>query len=204
MNQILIGTILISVLHAIIPSHWLPVLAIGRRHGWSEQKVTTVTLISGLAHAVSTVLIGLLLGLVGVKVHASGQRLFHVLGPSILILLGIFFIYQHYRHKHFHLHQVVKGSKSQARVLFGLVLAMFFSPCIEIEGYFLLAGAYGWWLIASLAVLYTVISVTGMVIWVRLAYKGMIKMDWHKIEHNSGIITGMVLILTGILSFFLY
>ncbi len=81
---------------------------------------------------------------------------------------------------------------------------MFFSPCMEIEAYFLLAGSKGWYAIITIALLYLAISVSGMVLWVRLAYKGLIKLNWHKLEHNAGIITGITLIITGILTFLVY
>ena len=42
MIQILTGSILISVLHAIIPNHWLPVLAIGRKEGWSLAETSRI------------------------------------------------------------------------------------------------------------------------------------------------------------------
>jgi len=53
-----------------------------------------------------------------------------------------------------------------------------------------------------LALLYMLISLGGMLIWIWVAYKGLIKLNWYMLEHNAGIITGVVLILTGIVSFF--
>ena len=204
MEQIILGSLLISILHAMIPNHWLPVLAIGRKEGWSLQDVTRVTLLSGSAHAISTVLIGLLLGVAGVKLHAHWERYFHLFAPVTLIVLGIYFMYQHYRHKHFHLHQYIDPNRSKNKVIMALVIAMFISPCMEIEAFFLMAGSYGWWLIGFLAVLYCVVSVAGMIAWVRLAYQGLLKLNWHRLEHSAGIITGSTLIITGILSFFIY
>jgi uncharacterized iron-regulated membrane protein len=89
-------------------------------------------------------------------------------------------------------------------VIIGLVVAMFFSPCFEIEAYFLIAGAHGWQQVAILAILYTVVTVAGMVLWIRIAYKGLLKVNWHALEHNAGIITGVTLILTGVASFFIH
>jgi len=43
-----------------------------------------------------------------------------------------------------------------------------------------------------------------MVVWVRMTYRGLLKLNWHAIEHNAGIITGITLILTGVLSYFLH
>jgi hypothetical protein len=66
-----------------------------------------------------------------------------------------------------------------------------------------LAGAQSWYLMFGIAVMYSVVSIAGMLIWIRIGYKGLKKVNWHKWEHNAGIITGIVLITTGIVSFFI-
>ena len=203
MYSIFIGSLLLSLLHAVIPNHWLPVLAIGKKDNWTMNEVTKVTFLSGMAHAVSTVVIGIILGLLGVQLAGSIQYFTHFIAPAILIILGIFFIYQHHRHKHFHLHNVPRPSLPKNKIIIALVIGMFLSPCMEIEAYFLLAGTKGLWAVISIAVLYLVISVSGMVLWVRLAYRGILKLNWHALEHNSGIITGWTLVITGIVSFFI-
>lgn len=198
--SIVVGGLVLSVLHALIPNHWLPVLAISRKENWTLGQTTSVTFISGLSHAVSTVIIGLIIGLLGVKLSRNLEDFTHIIAPVILIALGLFYIYQHHRHKHFDIHPEAKPD-SKGRIIFTLVVAMFFSPCFEIEAYFLMAGAHGWTQVFLLAVLYTLVTVTGMVIWVRLAYKGLFKLNWHALEHNAGIITGVTLILSGVISF---
>lgn len=198
--SIVVGSLVLSVLHALIPNHWLPVLAISRKENWTLGQTTSVTFISGLSHAFSTVIIGLIIGLLGVKLSRNLEDFTHIIAPVILIALGLFYIYQHHRHKHFHIHPEAKPD-SKARIIFTLVVAMFFSPCFEIEAYFLMAGAHGLTQAFLLAVLYTLVTVTGMVIWVRLAYKGLFKLNWHALEHNAGIITGVTLILSGVISF---
>ncbi len=203
MYSIILGSILLSLLHAVIPSHWLPVLSIGKKENWSIKEVTQVTFLAGLAHALSTIMIGVILGLLGLQLSNNIQYFTHFIAPATLIMLGIFFIYQHHMHRHFHLHQIPKPSLSKPKIIMALVIAMFLSPCLEIEAYFLLAGTKGWWAVLTIAVLYLVISVTGMVLWVRLAYRGILKLNWHTLEHNAGIITGCTLIATGILSFFI-
>jgi len=203
MLSIFIGSLLLSLLHAVIPNHWLPVLAIGKKDNWTIREITEVTFISGLAHALSTIALGIILGLLGLQLADKIEYFTHFIAPAFLILLGIFFIYQHHRHKHFHLHNIPKPSLPKNKIIIGLVVAMFLSPCMEIEGYFLLAGTKGLWAVFSIAALYLVITVSGMVLWVRLAYRGILKLDWHSLEHKSGIITGWTLIITGIISFFI-
>lgn len=203
MYNILTGSLFISLLHAVIPNHWLPVVAIGRKHNWSLTETTRITFIAGLAHVISTVIIGILLGLIGSELTAHIEDFTRIIAPSILILLGFYFIRQHYKHHHFHLDKEQIERKTKKAIVRALVLAMFLSPCMEIEAYFLLAGSEGWYVLLGVAAMYSFISITGMLIWVRIVYKGMLKLNWHKWEHNAGIITGLVLIITGIISFFI-
>lgn len=203
MYSIFLGSLLLSLLHAVIPNHWLPVLAIGRKEKWSLQEITRVTFLSGLAHALSTIAIGIVLGMLGLQLADTIEHFTHYIAPAFLILLGLFFIYQHHRHRHFHLHNLPKPAISKNKIILSLVLAMFLSPCMEIEAYFLLAGTKGIWPVLLIAAMYLIITVTGMVLWVRLAYQGILKLNWHKLEHNSGIITGCILVITGIISFFI-
>lgn len=204
MTSLLIGSFLISLLHAIIPNHWLPVLAIGRKEGWSLAETTRITFLSGLAHVLSTVVIGLLLALIGNQLAGYIEDFSRIIGSAVLILMGLYFIRQHYTHHHFHVNEKQINTKSKKALLISLVIAMFLSPCMEIEAYFLVAGNNGWHQFIIIALLYSTISISGMLIWVRIAYKGMLRLNWHKLEHNAGIITGGILIATGILSFFIH
>lgn len=203
MNSILIGSFLISLLHALIPNHWLPVLAIGRKEGWSLAETTRITFISGLAHVISTIFIGVLIGIIGKELSVHVEHFTHIIAPILLILIGFYFIRQHYQHHHFHIEKEKIEKKTKRSIITALVIAMFLSPCMEIEAYFLLAGSKGWIMMAIVSLMYGVITITGMLIWIRVVYRGLLKLNWHKWEHNAGIITGLVLIITGIVSFFI-
>ncbi len=200
MITLIAGSLVLSALHALIPNHWLPVLAIAKKEHWSMAKTTRVTLVTGLSHALSTVLIGFVIGIAGIELAENVESFTRYIAPAVLITLGLFYIYQHHRHKHFHVHREVS---TDTKVIAGLAIAMFFSPCLEIEAYFLLAGAQGWSMLMMLALLYTVVTITGMVLWVRLTFTGLIRFNWHAIEHYAGIITGATLVLTGIISLFI-
>ena len=203
MYQIIIGSLLISLLHAVIPNHWLPVLAIGKKEGWTLSETSRVTFVAGLAHVISTVIIGFILGLIGSKLSDHINNFTRIIGPIVLILMGLYFVWQHYIHHHFHLHNERLEKKTKRSIILALIVAMFFSPCLEIEAYFLLAGAKGWYFMAAIALMYSFVSIAGMLIWIRIGYKGLKKLNSHKWEHNAGIVTGIVLIVTGIISFFI-
>ena len=161
-----------------------------------------ITLLAGLAHAASTIMIGFALGYLGLSLSGEWSMFTALIAPAILIGLGLYFIWQHYRHHHFHLHREVKvKNRTKAQIVVLLTVAMFFSPCLEIEAYYPAAGAIGWHAVLIISVIYLIISVGGMLIWVSWAYKKITHVNWHKLEHNAGIITGLVLILTGLLFF---
>jgi len=177
MYQIIIGSLLISLLHAVIPNHWLPVLAIGKKEGWTLSETSRVTFVAGLAHVVSTVIIGFLLGLIGNKLSDHINNFTRIIAPTVLIIMGLFFLWQHYIHHHFHLQNEQLEKKTKRSIILALIVAMFFSPCLEIEAYFLLAGAKGWYVMAAIAMMYSVVSIAGMLIWIRLGYKGLKKLN---------------------------
>lgn len=204
MFSIITGSIILSLLHATIPNHWLPVIAIGKKEKWSVQEVTEVTFISAIAHGASTVIIGIILAFIGAQLADRIEYFTHFIAPVILMLLGLLFIYLHHNHKHFHLDDSIKKNYSKKKIIVALVLAMFLSPCMEIEAYFLLAGTQAKWLIWFIAALYLIITTVGMVLLVRFAYLGIRKLNWHTLEHNAGMITGITLVATGILAFFIH
>jgi len=141
MFSIITGSVIISLLHAVIPNHWLPVLAIGKKEGWSLDETSRITFFAGISHVVSTVIIGVLLGLIGGELEKHLENFTRVIAPCILILLGLYFIRQHYKHHHFHVEEEKIEKKTKGSIITALVIAMFLSPCMEIEAYFLLAGA---------------------------------------------------------------
>lgn len=203
MFSIITGSLVISLLHAVIPNHWLPVIAIGRKESWTTAEVTKVTFICAIAHGISTVLIGLILAFVGAKLNNNIAHFASIIAPVILIAIGLIFIYRHHWHRHFHINEDIKRERTKTSIIIALVVAMFFSPCMEIEAYFLLAGTQAGWVIWFIALLYLSVTTAGMVMLVRYAYKGLLKLNWHSLEHNAGIITGLTLVITGIITFFI-
>ncbi len=196
------GSLLLSLLHAVIPNHWLPILAIGKKENWSLGEVLQVTILSGLSHVASTLLIGWGLAFFGWELSQKYKAITPFIAPFVLITIGAVFIHRHHLHKHFHVANQ-QHQNSKFKMIASLSLAMFFSPCLEVEAYFLAAGAESFWWTVLLSAIYFFVTLLGMVIWVTIAYRGLTKFNWHTLEHKAGIIAGITLITTGIISFFL-
>lgn len=194
-----ISVLVISILHGILPNHWLPVIAISKQLHWSAGKTAGITLLAALAHSLSTVLIGILLALGGMTLEHI-LPYFHLIAAGILVVLGIIFIWRHQHHMHFHLREFkAEPNKGLGFILGSLLLAMFLSPCLEVGALFIVAGTMSMSTTIAISIIYTITSAIGMTFFAWLAMQGLKRIDWHKIEHNSGLISGIVLILTGLM-----
>ena len=141
MTTLLTGTIMLSLLHGLIPSHWLPVLALKERFGWQGSKTVRIASVAALAHSLSTFLLGVFLGLFSLSLAGTLNSYTRWVIPALLIAIGFYFIIQHHRHHHFHFNEKQKLDQAGAtQVVTLLVFMMFLSPCLEIEAYFLIAG----------------------------------------------------------------
>ena len=205
MTTLFAGTIMLSIIHGLIPSHWLPVLAMKEKYAWSYRKTTHVAIWAALAHSLSTFLLGVFLGVLSLSLAENITSYTQWVVPALLVVLGLFFIVQHHRHHNFHFPDKQKLENADSRqVISLLILMMFLSPCLEIEAYFIMAGAYGWPVILGIGGVYTIVSTAGISLWVAMAQKGLHKLNWHKLEHSVGLISGIVLIITGFASFFMH
>ena len=88
MWQIFFGSLLLSLIHALIPHHWIPIIAISKTEKWSNKEAIFATLITGVSHMISTIAIGIIVGFVGLKLAESYSHITTVAAPSILLGIG--------------------------------------------------------------------------------------------------------------------
>ena len=201
--QLIISVLAINILHGILPNHWLPVVAISKQLGWNVRKTAWVTVLAALAHSLSTVIIGVLLALGGMTLEGI-LPYFRFVAAGILIILGLLFIWRHQHHMHFHLREFKMGPNTGMGYILGsLLLAMFLSPCLEVGALFIVAGTEGMYATLIISIIYTITSAVGMTLFAWLAMQGLKRIDWHKIEHNSGLISGIILFATGLMFIFI-
>jgi len=205
--QIFIGSISLSLIHALIPNHWIPFVTIGKSERWTTTETLTTAAIAGIAHILSTVIIGIIVGFIGYKLAGYFEVITTVVGPVILIGIGIIYLfvdlYWSRRHDHHH-HNLVdqKSGKSKAAIITSLAIAMFFSPCIELEAYYFQAGTLGWTGILTVSAVYLLVTVTAILALVWLGLKGINMIKSGFLERHNKTLTGIVLIVLGLLAFF--
>lgn len=206
MFHIIISSILLSIVHALIPNHWLPIVAISRAEKWSRATTLWATGISGIAHIASSIGIGVIVGFAGYRLSSAYEWISTVVAPAILIGLGIFYIARNFlSHDHHHDHfGKIPKNKTVSAIVLSLSIGMFFSPCIELESYYFTAGIYGWWGILAVSLVYLIVTVSAMVILVAIALQGMNRFNFGWLEKNEKVVIGVVLLLVGILTFFVH
>ena len=205
MFSVIAGTVLLAVVHALIPNHWLPLVAVARAERWKQKEVMLVTFLAALAHVVGTVALGMILGTIGKELQQEYGNIIYVASAVLLIVFGLVYYTVNLPHHH-HSSQkdVAQYKRTRGKWILIFIVMMFLSPCLEVESLFLSAGAYGMGLVSLLSGIYAVVSISGILLLVNLGYKGVNLLSAHFIEHNEKRISGIVLILVGIVSFFLH
>ena len=204
--QVLLGSLLLSAVHACIPNHWLPLVAIARAERWGRSEALVFTAIVGLAHASSTILIGILVGLLGYELSARHSAIASVAAPSLLIALGIAYLVwdlaARRRHRH-DFEQADRGGKtSKLSLVASLSVAMFFSTCIELEAYYFSAGSLGWPGILLVSSVYLLVTVLGILLLVDLGLRGAQRIRSHFLDHHEKSVTGLLLLALGVVACF--
>jgi len=203
MYRIFIGSLILSTIHAMIPNHWLPLIAVGKTEKWTGSRTLWATVITGVAHTLSTILVGIVVGLIGYKLSTQYALISETVAPAILVGMGVIYLFLDLRsHRHHHDIKPVAttGNKpAWAVILATLSLAMFLTPCIEIEAYYFQAGSIGWIGIFIVSAVYLITTLTVMVLLVSLGMKGARSFNPGFLAHHEKAVTGAVLVGLGIL-----
>jgi nickel/cobalt exporter len=205
MFSLVAGTFILALVHALIPNHWLPLVAVARAEKWKVREVNSITFISATAHVLGTVALGLILGMIGKELAEQYGHAINVAASILLIIFGLIYYTVNLPHHH-HSQQkdVAQYKRSKRKWILIFIFMMFLSPCLEVESLFLSAGALGMGAVTLLSVVYAVVSISGILLLVNLGNKGVNLLPAEFIEHNEKKISGAVLIAVGIVSFFLH
>jgi nickel/cobalt transporter (NicO) family protein len=205
MFSLVAGTFLLALVHALIPNHWLPLVAVARAEHWKARDINTVTFISATAHVLGTVALGLVLGMIGKELAEEYGHAINVAASILLIIFGLIYYTVNLPHHHHSQQQdVAKYKRSKRKWVLIFIVMMFLSPCLEVESLFLSAGAFGMGTVTLLSIVYAIVSISGILLLVNLGNKGVNLLPAEFIEHNEKRISGAVLIAVGIVSFFLH
>jgi hypothetical protein len=128
-SQIIAGSLLLSIIHASVPNHWLPLVVIGKTEKWGRAETLGVTAIAGFAHTASTLIIGILVGWLGYQLTSRRAFITGIVAPAFSSSRFVYLAADWRRrgHHHHHDHDAAVQPAPKTAVITSLVVAMFFA-----------------------------------------------------------------------------
>jgi nickel/cobalt exporter len=200
-----------ALLHAVLPTHWLPLAAISRAQRWSGSRLAAIAALAATGHALVTGAVGFAVALGGAQLteHLEvGEKL----AAGILIAFGALyaiFDLRHLGHRHMHhvhdghvhdSHHHDQGSSFADRASVATyVVSLAISPCVALTAVFLDAGGIGGLPAAGvIAGVNIAVTVPAMTVMVLLAARGLSTVRLERFEGYERAIVGFLLVAMGI------
>jgi len=231
LGALLTAALSIGFFHTLIgPDHYIPFVMMGRARNWSAARTASVTLVCGIAHILSSVV----LGLIGIFFGVALQKLVRIesvrgsVAAWLLIAFGLAYcvwslkqvlrrrphghshihedgrahVHEHVHEEgHVHLHERADSSTFTPWVLFTIFI---FGPCEPLIPLLMFPAAKnsltGMFVVTAVFGAATILTMLGMVL---LSVHGIRLLPLKALEKYSGVIAGAVIFITGIVIRFL-
>ena len=194
-----------AFLHAALPTHWLPFVLVGRGQRWTLPQVLTAVATAGLAHILSTAVVGGLIVAAGIAMDQWISGLLPGLSAGLLFLFGAFYLGKALLRP-----AIMAGGPSlalseptvsHAAAFWGLVAMMAISPGEVLLPIYLSQATQGPLVLAALTLVFAAGTVLGMALFTVLARAGWSVLRLERWARYEGVILGLALILIGLLVF---
>ncbi len=187
---------LAALVHAALPTHWLPFVAVGRAQGWRTATVASVAALAALAHIGSTALVGSALTAVGAAIPVV-TRLMPYAAAAVLLAFGLWYLTRAWRRPP----ALASGAQAAAQprvadsaAAWGLIGLLALSPGEALLPVYVGAGVHGWGVVALLTLAFAAGTVAGMVAFTSLAMAGVERFRLQRLARYEGAILGLALI----------
>ena len=191
------GAFVLTILHTILPEHWMPFVLVGKVQKWSTKKTLEVAALAATGHVLITIFLGFLVMFITEAALDYFGLVEKIVSGVILIGIGLIYLVLAFRKMHTHKHHDVLPEKATI----GSLIALFsFSPCEAVIPLFILAADQSWflWIPLSLTILFG--TIFGMFVLISITLYGYRKIKLHWVEDNEKAITGALLMIIGVLA----
>ena len=194
-----------AFLHAALPTHWLPFVLVGRGQRWTLPQVLTAVATAGLAHILTTAVVGGLIVAAGIAMDQWISGLLPGLSAGLLFLFGAFYLGKALLRP-----AIMAGGPSlalseptvsHAAAFWGLVAMMAISPGEVLLPIYLSQATEGPLVLAALTLAFAAGTVLGMTLFTVLARAGWSVLRLERWARYEGVVLGLALILVGLLVF---
>ena len=192
-----------AFLHAALPTHWLPFVLVGRGQRWTLPQVLTAVATAGLAHILTTAVVGGLIVAAGIAMDQWISGMLPALSAGLLFLFGAFYLGKALLRP-----AIMAGGPSlalseptvsHAAAFWGLVAMMAISPGEVLLPIYLSQATEGPLVLAALTLTFAAGTVLGMTLFTVLARAGWSVLRLERWARYEGVVLGLALILIGLL-----
>ncbi len=234
MNDTTLATVaatgfVVAFFHAMIPTHWLPFVLVGRARRWAPGRTIGVALAAGLGHVLLTSLLGLAIAWFGFQLDESLGHLFPWIAGGLLLALGAFYGWRQLRgagichhhppgsphapsqecgHEHgghTHWDEEMRDSRLLApgtqdwAAVTGLFVMLTFSPCEAFLPVYLAGVRFGWRGFVVLSLILAVATLVGMTLFTWLTLLGFDRMKVQRLERHEAGLLAALFTLLGLI-----
>lgn len=196
--SVLAAGFLAALMHAALPTHWLPFVLVGRGQGWSLNRTLRATLLAGGAHVGLTVLVGLALVGVGMSLDERFDGVLRWASGGALLALGLWYLLSPPPPKG---NEAAPSGRfaSDRAALVSLVTALAIYPSEAFLPVYLSAAPFGWGMFAALSLMLLVVTLVGMSAFVALASAGANRLRMERFERYERLILAATLCGLGLI-----
>lgn len=222
---VLVGTAAtIGFFHTILgPDHYLPFVVLSKARKWSTLKTGVITLLCGIGHVLSSVVlgfIGIALGIAVFRLEAL-ESFRGEFAAWLLIIFGFTYfiwgihraisnrshehLHQHgsgnfhiHSHKHIEEHMHIHSSKSDSLTPWILFTIFVFGPCEPLIPLVMYPAFKGDMItVGIVSSIFSLITITTMLCIVLALSYGLSQLPLHKVEKYSHALAGLTIFLCG-------
>ncbi len=197
------GGFVAAFLHAILPTHWLPFVLVGRAQGWGMTRTLGATAAAGVAHIASTAVVGALIVAAGLALDRWVEGLLPHLSAVLLFLFGAFYLARAMIKRPATAagpdYEMPEPKVSDAAAFGGLIVLMALSPGEVLLPLYLSAATEGAHVLVLLTLSFAAGTVLGMVLLTAVARAGFSILRLERWARYEGAILGLALIGLGLL-----
>lgn len=194
----------VSLVHGLLPNHWLPFVLIGRVQGWTGRRMLHVLAAAGAAHVAVAGAIALVTLLAGIALADMLAGHADILPGLILLAAGLAYVAldlranSGHRHHHHDVHEAASAGMSDRAAVATLVLTLALSPCEAMVPVFISAAPTGNHVLLLMLIVVSGVAsvgVMGTLAWV--TWRGSRQVEFGRLARRERLVIGVVLAVIG-------
>lgn len=191
------GGFVAAFLHAALPTHWLPFVLVGRAQGWTMTRTLGAVGAAGIAHIISTAVVGALIVAAGLALDQWVAGLLPHLSAALLLLFGAFYLVRAAVRRPVAANgatmELAEPTVTHAAAFWGLVVMLAVSPGEVLLPIYMSSAQEGPMVLILLTLVFLAGTLLGMGVFTALARAGASLLRLERWARYEGAILGLAL-----------